>query len=105
MGEAMKPYDVIKEYGVTQLKDVDYVGNFTIKYRSKEDLELLQAFFGVRRSKFDMKLLEKRPELLREIRNYNYDKNTDSGNVKSITKHNDRSCSQFDMFTKLSRTG
>jgi len=54
--------DVVEET-MCRLKDVPYKGNFNINYHSKEQLELLQRFFGVRRTKFDMALLEKRPAL------------------------------------------
>jgi len=52
---------------VTHMKDYEYTGNFTIKFYSKDELQMLQRFFDVRRSKFDMKLLEKRPELLKKL--------------------------------------
>lgn len=70
--------DTIAENGLFNLKDVEYTGNFTIKYYSKEDLELLQKFFGVRRHKFDMRLLDKRPNLKEELSNYNYEKNSNN---------------------------
>lgn len=70
--------DVVKDYGLTKLRDIEYTGNFTIKYDSREQLDLLQSFFGVRRSKFDMKLLEKRKELLEELKGFVYVKNINS---------------------------
>ena len=70
--------DVVKDYGLTKLRDIEYTGNFTIKYFSREQLLLLQSFFGVRRSKFDMKLLEKRKELLEELKGFKYGKNINS---------------------------
>ena len=73
-----EPIDVPEEYGLINLSDVEYTGNFTIKYYSKEQLEMMQAFFGVRRSKFDMKLLEKRPSMLAELQGFKYEKNSDS---------------------------
>ena len=48
--------------------EMEYAGNFVVKYRNKKELELLQSFFGVRRSKFDMALLDKRPALLAKLR-------------------------------------
>ncbi len=74
----MNPVDTIELNGLIDIRDVEYKGNFTINYKSKEQLEMLQAFFGVRRSKFDMALLEKRPELLEQLKGYNYAKNTNS---------------------------
>ncbi len=68
--------DTIKTKGVIDIRDVEYKGNFTINYKSKSDLEILQMFFGVRRSKFDMALLEKRPELLCQLKGFKYDKNS-----------------------------
>ena len=59
MSSEINPIDVVKDYGLTKLKDVEYSGNFTIKYWSREDLEVLQEFFAVRACKFDMKLLDK----------------------------------------------
>ena len=70
--------DVVKDYGLTKLKDVEYTGNFTIKYLSRDQLVLLQSFFGVRRTKFDMKLLEKRKELLEELKGFEYGKSINS---------------------------
>lgn len=67
-----KPIDTIAEKGIQKIQDLDYVGNFTIKFYSKEDLELLHAFFGVRGQKFDMRLLEKRPELLKALKGFQY---------------------------------
>ena len=72
------PIDTIDINGLTHLRDVEYKGNFNINYHSKEDLKLLQLFFGVRRSKFDMNLLSKRPELLKVLEEYNYVKCSDS---------------------------
>ena len=45
--------DVVEET-MCRLKDVPYKGNFNINYHSKEQLELLQRFFGVRRTKIVM---------------------------------------------------
>lgn len=70
----MKIIDTIAENGLFELSEVEYKGNFNINYYSKDDLILLQKFFGVRRSKFDMKLLEKRSELKEVLTDYNYDK-------------------------------
>ena len=36
--------DVVKDYGLTKLRDIEYIGNFTIKYFSREQLEHLQSF-------------------------------------------------------------
>lgn len=72
----MKIVDTLEDNGVYELMDIEYTGNFTIKYYSKQQLELLQTFFGVRRSKFDMKLLEKRPEIVEELESFKYEKNT-----------------------------
>ena len=68
----MKPIDPIEEKGLKKIQDLEYTGNFTIKFYSKEDLELLHAFFGVRGNKFDMRLLEKRPELLKALKEFKY---------------------------------
>lgn len=70
--------DTIKENGLTDITEIEYKGNFNINYKSKEQLEMLQRFFGVRRSKFDMQLLEKRPRLLKELQGFSYAENTDS---------------------------
>tara|TARA_R100001244_G_scaffold59641_1_gene50100 strand:+ start:1465 stop:1686 length:222 start_codon:yes stop_codon:yes gene_type:complete len=67
--------DTIELKGLISIKDVEYKGNFTINYKNKDQLKMLQLFFGVRRSKFDMELLEKRPELLKELKEFNYAKN------------------------------
>ena len=61
---------------IIDIKDVEYKGNFNINYKNKEQLTMLQLFFGVRRSKFDMTLLEKRPEILKVLQDFNYVKNT-----------------------------
>lgn len=59
--------DTIAKKGIRHINDVPYQGNFTISFHSKTDLLILQNFFHVRSNKFDMKLLEKRPELLLEL--------------------------------------
>ena len=59
--------DTIAENGIRHINDVPYKGNFTISFHSKTELLILQNFFNVRSNKFDMKLLEKRPELLKEL--------------------------------------
>jgi len=59
--------DTIAENGIRHINDVPYKGNFTISFHSKTELLILQNFFNVRSNKFDMKLLEKRPELLLEL--------------------------------------
>jgi len=64
--------DTIENNGIQRTTDIEYKGNFTINFKSKEQLEMLQKFFGVRRSKFDMALLEKRPELLAELKGFNH---------------------------------
>lgn len=66
--------DSIHDNGLFDISEIEYKGNFNINYNSKEELILLQEFFGVRRSKFDMKLLESRPDLLNELKNYKYKK-------------------------------
>ena len=73
-----EPIDIVEEYGIVNLADVEYKGNFTINYKNKDQLIMLQKFFGVRCSKFDMKLLEKRPSLMNELEKFEYDKNSDS---------------------------
>ena len=55
--------DVVDEYGLTKLSDVEYHGNFTIKFWSRDELIALRNFFKVRRNKFDMKLLETREDI------------------------------------------
>jgi len=52
---------------IKELSEMEYIGNFSIKYYSRSQLDILQNFFGVRRSKFDMSLLEKRPDLLKKL--------------------------------------
>lgn len=59
--------DTIAEKGIRHINDVPYKGNFTISFHSKTELLILQNFFNVRSNKFDMRLLEKRPELLLEL--------------------------------------
>ncbi len=59
--------DTIAENGIRHINDVPYKGNFTISFHSKTELLILQNFFNVRSNKFDMRLLEKRPELLLEL--------------------------------------
>lgn len=59
--------DTIAEKGIRHINDVPYKGNFTISFHSKTELLILQNFFHVRSNKFDMRLLEKRPELLLEL--------------------------------------
>lgn len=66
--------DSISDNGLFDISEIEYKGNFNINYNSKEELILLQEFFGVRRSKFDMKLLKSRPDLLNELKNYKYKK-------------------------------
>lgn len=73
--------DTVEEYGLQSLGNLDYSGNFTIKYYTKEQLEILQLFFGVRRNKFDMKLLEKRPEIIEALKGYNYEKGSDNRDI------------------------
>lgn len=73
--------DTIADNGLFDLSEIEYTGNFTVKYYSKEDLVLLQKFFGVRRHKFDMRLLDKRPELKLELESYSYEKNSDNRNI------------------------
>ena len=68
----MKPIDTIEETGLFDLSSIPYDGNFTIKYHSREQLQLLQEFFGVRRFKFDMNLLEKRPEIAEELEGFKW---------------------------------
>jgi hypothetical protein len=68
-----EPIDTIAKTGLKKIKDLDFSGNFTIKFYSREDLELLQAFFGVRASKFDMRLLDKRPELKKALEDFCYE--------------------------------
>ena len=66
------------EDSLCYLRDVPYKGNFTINYHTKEQLILLQRFFGVRRTKFDMALLDNRESLLTTLTDFNYDKNSDN---------------------------
>lgn len=69
----MKPIDTLEKTGVKMIQDVEFTGNFTIKFYSKEQLELLQSFFGVRSNKFDMKLLVKREELVKALESFSYE--------------------------------
>ena len=69
--------DTIAENGIRHINDVPYKGNFTISFHSKTELLILQNFFNVRSNKFDMRLLEKRPELLLELIRHE-DENTDN---------------------------
>ena len=62
--------DVPKDHGVFDIQDTDYKGKFTITFYSKDELTILQNFFGVRRNKFDMKLLLKRPNLLERLKRH-----------------------------------
>jgi hypothetical protein len=64
----LAPHDIPESYGIHKTSDEVYSGKFTISFFSKEELILLQQFFGVRRQKFDMRLLEKRPELLEKLK-------------------------------------
>ncbi len=73
-----EPMDTLAESGSVRLSEIEYSGNFTVKYKSKAQLELLQSFFGVRRAKFDMALLDKRPELLETLEGFRYAKTTNS---------------------------
>lgn len=100
----MKPdiIDTIEETGVHNIKDVEYTGNFTVKYYSKEDLVLLQKFFGVRRMKFDMKLLDKRPELKQELEDYNYEKSPNNRDSKDRNDNKHCSCEECDCITEES---
>ena len=68
--------DTVKSSGLVDIQSVEYKGNFTINYKNKEELKILQKFFGVRRSKFDMTLIEKRPEILEQLKGFNYVKNS-----------------------------
>lgn len=73
----LEPIDTIEQYGLFPISETEYKGNFTIKYYSKEELNLLQSFFGVRRFKFDMKLLEKREELKDILEWFAYEEDID----------------------------
>ena len=64
--------DTVEKCGTRNINDIEYSGNFTIKFYTKKELDLLQAFFGVRAQKFDMRLLSKRPKLLEELQQYSY---------------------------------
>lgn len=74
----MNPLDSLEINGVFDISEIEYKGNFTINYKSKEQLKLLQSFFGVRRAKFDMELIEKRPEILEILEGFSYVKNANS---------------------------
>jgi len=63
--------DTIEQNGIRHIDDVPYKGNFTISFYNKNDLVMLQEFFSVRSNKFDMKLLDKRPELLARLKRTN----------------------------------
>jgi hypothetical protein len=71
----MSAIDTIEKNGLVRIADIEYKGNFVINYKNKEQLLMLQKFFGVRRSKFDMALIEKRPEILKVLEGFNYEKN------------------------------
>jgi len=81
---------------LVRLADVPYKGNFNINYHSKRDLEMLQRFFGVRREKFDMALLEIRVELLQEIESYNYDKNSTNRDKQTVAGLNGSTRAELD---------
>lgn len=70
--------DTIEINGLIDIREVEYKGNFNINYKNKDQLIMLQKFFGVRRSKFDMDLLEKRPEIVEVLEGFNYAKSSDS---------------------------
>ena len=64
--------DSIEINGLQSITEIEYKGNFTVNYRSKEQLTLLREFFGVRGSKFDMRLLEKRQSLASAMGGFKY---------------------------------
>jgi len=98
----LDPIDTIEQNGLYRLSDIEYKGNFNINYRSKEELKLLQQFFGVRATKFDMKLLESRPALEQKLREFNYDKkNPDSRNSGSNNNIDDSTRKEHDSLTGL----
>lgn len=72
----MKAIDTIEKNGLFRVSEIEYKGNFTINYKNKDQLLMLQSFFGVRRSKFDMALIQKRPEILEILEGFTYEKNT-----------------------------
>jgi hypothetical protein len=60
------------DISLVKISELPYEGNFTIKFNSKEQLEMLQSFFGVRRTKFDMALLDDRKNLKSVILTFSF---------------------------------
>lgn len=71
----MNVIDTVEDSGLVDISTIEYKGNFNVKFKSKEQLEMLQKFFGVRRSQFNMDLLETRPEITKVLKEFNYAKN------------------------------